>query len=295
MRFTRPEKFTKVVIDGHLIDTLKVTDEFKCVTHNDTLKISFVGISWHHLSSPYRYIVTIYSEFEDVTGYPVNLTDFYVNDDNLNTRTDIYVYSYGGTQLSHWLKLDENNSVEEFWVKVPLKRGENTLYIYYGSGSENLGNGNDVFEFFDDFDYASTLKWDSQSVVVSNSLATLNDSSYLLSKDTFTLHKAMVVKAKFTSLDNEPFIGFTSNDLKFGFTPELDSINLDQWHRLEIVRVGTKFDFYVDKTRIQSIPFNDIWYKMNIECKGPCNIDYLFVRKYLEPEPKVVGIYKQSG
>jgi hypothetical protein len=97
-----------------------------------------------------------------------NLTDFQVNI-SIGTSAliasgkmqsdcdDIRITDANGKLLPHWI--EENNpgcnqpTDTKIWVKAPtLPTSGATLYVYYGNSSAtNVGNGNNVFEVFEDF------------------------------------------------------------------------------------------------------------------------------------------------
>ena len=67
--------------------------------------------------------------------------------------------SDGSTLLNYWQEADGR-----FWVKVPSipASSTKTIYVYYGNPSANsLSNGDNTFDFFDDFDdgVIDTNKW----------------------------------------------------------------------------------------------------------------------------------------
>jgi len=67
------------------------------------------------------------------------------------------------TLLNHWTeKFDPTNNEAIFWVKVPNipANGTKTIYLKINtSRTEDLSNGDNVFEFFDDFEILDTSKW----------------------------------------------------------------------------------------------------------------------------------------
>jgi len=80
---------------------------------------------------------------------------------------DIRVYDPDkGSLLPYWVESGtENTSNTKIWVKVPSipGGGKKTIYLFYGNpGATSQSNGDDVFEFFDDFEGTSldTNKWE---------------------------------------------------------------------------------------------------------------------------------------
>lgn len=107
-----------------------------------------------------------------------NLTDFQVSF-TLDTASlissgkmqsdcdDIRITDSQGNLLPHWIEENNpgcNNSATKIWTKVPsLPTSGATVYVYYGNSSAtNTQNGENVFEFFDDFETGyldTTNKW----------------------------------------------------------------------------------------------------------------------------------------
>jgi len=74
---------------------------------------------------------------------------------------DIRFYDTGDNKLSYWIETWDNTGTSIIWVKVPTS-GTSTIYMYYGNPSATSeSNGDNVFDFFDDFnDGVWTDKWD---------------------------------------------------------------------------------------------------------------------------------------
>ncbi|WP_406656961.1 DUF2341 domain-containing protein [Methanolobus sp. ZRKC2] len=83
------------------------------------------------------------------------------------------------TLLPYWIEEKTNGISAKVWVKIPVIDGTNgtTIRMYYGNSIiSSAENGEDVFEFFDDFDDTSldTSKWSEYQP--SNGACTLSDS-----------------------------------------------------------------------------------------------------------------------
>ena len=73
-------------------------------------------------------------------------------------------FSTDSQELSYWIEeWDSNAKKAKIWVKVPLipANGQTTIKMWYGNPSAGaVGDGDKVFEFFDDFeDGFDTTKW----------------------------------------------------------------------------------------------------------------------------------------
>ncbi|MBU1127214.1 MAG: DUF2341 domain-containing protein [Patescibacteria group bacterium] len=69
---------------------------------------------------------------------------------------DIRVTDINGKVIPHWIEENNpgcNNAATKIWVKVSsIETSGATIYAYYGNPSvSSVENGNNVFEFFDDF------------------------------------------------------------------------------------------------------------------------------------------------
>lgn len=80
----------------------------------------------------------------------------------------------GETLLSYYLESitgDEPNRIATFWVKIPQIPPEGLpIYMYYSNpGAKDLSNGEDTFDFFDDFsgDNLDLTKWELKQGVYS--------------------------------------------------------------------------------------------------------------------------------
>jgi len=282
MKFYHSRRFPKIVIDGHLTDTLKISEDFKYTTHGDTLRLYSVRVKWHHDTSPYRHVLTIYSEFDDANGYQVDLCDFYRETD-LNTRNDIYVFDIKGNQLEHYI-------YNGLWIKTPLQKGENLVFIYYGSGTENTGNPNNVFELYEH---------------------NIGTNSYV-SQKTFRCNIQLTVKAN-VQQDESMFIGLTDSnnstsigyqyDASVGFVAfvkymntyvrsESLSLNTEQQYEFTIQLTESQAKFYVNGNHVFTHYVN-VESDLHVKCNA-VNVDYLYVSKYREPEPTVVNALRQT-
>ncbi len=98
-----------------------------------------------------------------LTDYQVKLTITYDSDMQPDFDDLRFTASDKITELSYWLESKTDSTTATIWVKVPsLASGDNTIYIHYGNASVvTTSNGNNTFEFFDDFDAGllDTNKW----------------------------------------------------------------------------------------------------------------------------------------
>lgn len=119
-------------------------------------------IDWYSNSWSYRRAITI-----DNSSNPSALTNYQVRIDLSSSNFDfskaqlsgadlLFTDSDGITVLSHWIE-SYNSSAQTatIWVKVPSipASSNKTIYLYYGnSTADTSSNGDNTFEFFDDFE-----------------------------------------------------------------------------------------------------------------------------------------------
>ena len=145
---------------------------------------------WFNDQWLYRKPIAITNAGSDQTDFQINLsigTSALVNAGKMQSDCDdIKITDVNGNLLPYWI--EENNpgcnaaTDTNIWVKASsLPTSGATLYIYYGNPSASSSqNGNDVFEFFDDFSGASldTNKWTSlESPSISAGVLSLNSAS----------------------------------------------------------------------------------------------------------------------
>jgi len=73
-------------------------------------------------------------------------------------------FSWQGLELPYWIESGVNTESTKVWVRVPLLNANSnqTIYAHYGNpGATSTASGDEVFEFFDDFeDGFGVGKWD---------------------------------------------------------------------------------------------------------------------------------------
>lgn len=70
----------------------------------------------------------------------------------------------GVTEINYWIASGCNTASTRAWIKIPQinASASTTIYMYYGNSNATMGsNGDDTFDFFDDFNDASlnSSKW----------------------------------------------------------------------------------------------------------------------------------------
>ncbi len=162
--------------------------------------------AWWNQLWLYRKPLTInYTGTTTLTNYQVKVTGAVLAETTLYTAgklqkdcSDLRFTDSNGQQLYYWIEdsvdasdlLDCSATNYDVWVKVStLNTGNNTIYFYYGNPqAQSESNGNNTFEFFDDFSASSldTTKWTATgTVTISAGKATIGNSSKLRGKNTF--------------------------------------------------------------------------------------------------------------
>ena len=317
-------KYSDIVIDGHRTTVLKISDDFDYQSDGDTLILkSPTRIPWHHDASPYRYVVTIHSDFDDIDGFQINLSDLYKNTE-LNTRTDIYGYDKSGNVINHWLKQTDG----EFWIKAPLKAGDlNTFCIYFGSGVENLGNGDNVFEFFDDFtsDTLANYKINGGSYSISDGtlyIAGVSAGNAVIAPSTQYISSPYIVemRASYSDIGGsiDSWVGVLGYQTSIagtdGYCCQFGAGKVD----IEKYRVAHLASTSVTESQNTMYKITGVFGTGNIQATfedatvsitdtsftngyfgirtfdANAIVDYIFVRKYADQEPYIIEYIKQS-
>lgn len=121
----------------------------------------------------------------DLTDFQVSFTidtaSLITNNKLQNQCQDLRITNHQGQTIPFWIEENNpgcNNAATRIWTKVPnLPADGGAIYIYYGNSTANTSNqhdGNQVFEFFDDFNSASldTTKWQDWVTGASNNTYT---------------------------------------------------------------------------------------------------------------------------
>ena len=169
---------------------------------------------------------------------------------------DLRITDNSGNIIPHWIEENNpgcNNASTKIWTKVPaVFNGANatTVYVYYGNAQAGNGeNGNNVFEFFNDFNgnEINTNKWDIVDPigfsVDSGELRGTNNTGRIKSISTFSGPIVQELKARtVTVASNGQTIGGFWNSSSDGFSflnhPSTDYIrNNSSWSALSGERV----------------------------------------------------------
>jgi hypothetical protein len=243
--------------------------------------------------------------------------------------------SDGTTLLNYWIQEGINTSSTKIWVKVPSipASSKKVIYLYYGNPSAtSLSNGDNTFDFFDDFLGTSldTTKWQALSggsISVSNGeLVLTGDGTYrgkIISK-TFqtTENNAIVSKGRVADPTNSSallliqcnktfsvaydkpsngfFLDLYGTDFPIvktvnGTLTNLSGTGTDPWpdtayHIHELRKSGSTLEAWMDGSKKASVSDTTTFVDKYIgltsrELNYTTYFDWVFVRKYILPEP----------
>jgi hypothetical protein len=85
---------------------------------------------------------------------------------------DIRFYDSNQAKLNYWIESISLSTSAVVWVKIPsLPAGNSTIYMTYGNVSiTSESEGDDVFEFFDDFNSFDAIKWTQGNITAPSSV-----------------------------------------------------------------------------------------------------------------------------
>ena len=120
---------------------------YYCKTHS----LAHIGIT------DYQYKYTLYYGNGTSSGNTA-----YLNGHCNRDFSDIRFTLGDGVVLPYYIKTLVTGVSAEVWVKFPSITTSTRVNLYYGNPSApSLSNGNNVFLFFDDFEFLDALKWDT--------------------------------------------------------------------------------------------------------------------------------------
>ena len=221
------------------------------------------------------------------------------------------------TLLNYWIESDCNSSSTKIWVKVPQipANSNKTIYLYYGiPNAASASNGDATFDFFDDFNGTSLdiSKWviKSGTPEVQNGILTVSTGATLRSVITFTSNSAFKMNMRlgkpisqnFTSAgfnNDEKWIMFYGSYYYFASTRDssqtdtvlggISTINYTLW---EGIWTPSKAFFYVNGNNVvhtTNIPSINLPLQFNnLAVTVTTYVDWVFVRKYISPEPSII-------
>ena len=231
---------------------------------------------------------------------------------------DIRLYDTDGTtELSYWVEDGCNSTSTKVWVKVPDIAANSTKIIYLQYGELDLtskSNGDDVFLFFDDFPGSTldTSKWtyivNPSYISVSSSIVTLNQKdewSKTSIKRDITPPVIVEAKALFYYSSGQPRFRFLSPNHPYADIGIFDNYRIfwdsftniylsgNIWYKLKSIIRSSKVDWniigiysnsYIPTATPSNFFFSSSYWSSG---DGYIQLDWVFVRQYISPEPTV--------
>ncbi|RLF97134.1 hypothetical protein DRN58_09125, partial [Thermococci archaeon] len=157
---------------------------------------------WMDSSWTKRKKITVTNSSGDtLTDYQIKLKVLFDSDMNTDFSDLRFTDTDGKTLLPYWIEEKTDGNSATVWVKIPeIPSEEKTIYMYYGNPTATSeSNGENVFEFFDDFNTLDTDKWqiDTDSYSVSNGILRINKGAISLKNAlSFNLNDGYILEGK---------------------------------------------------------------------------------------------------
>ncbi|MFA5368870.1 MAG: DUF2341 domain-containing protein [Candidatus Paceibacterota bacterium] len=274
---------------------------------------------WAESSSPfvgwtYKKLVTLSSTLTQ--DYQIKLTIPFGSggcESNCNADfSDLRFAATNGTVLSYWIESYTASTTATVWVKA--LNNSSSFYMYYkNTGATTTANGDNTFEFFDDFNGGSLdlTKWreDTSNFTVSGGILSNTTNGVELWSNavitTSTNSYAMRTRSLISSNDNQiglahyvdyspraEIIQWTSSGAKFLGTTGWSAAgkySLGAYHVFDILLIPNstcvyKVDGTVSETQNYSSP-GDMSIVASVGASGTTTSDWVLLRKYQSVEP----------
>jgi len=288
------------------------------------------GIPWYDSGWSYRKSIPIQNTTGTLTDYQVKIIvasstgqggdvtcDGHCQDDFDDVR---FTAADGQTLLDYWRESYATSASSTFWVKIPSlpANSTTTIYMYYGNASATTtSNGDNTFEFFDDFSGAYPgSKWtgDTSYGTVTNGILDYYSGSgswqKIYSTSSSTPDMALRARAYFELTYNglDDSLGFEASPCCNGrsilhntgistaddygnSSEETGYYNYDTWYIFDIEQVsGTSVKLYVNgdlkTTKTDYVgtlpqPANIASYRDHLY------VDWILIRNYTSQEPSI--------
>jgi hypothetical protein len=149
---------TRNLVFGALLILVLFVSSFYLFFRPEQVTAEWWDINWH-----YRKAITITNSGSVQTDFQVLVTA----DTSDTTKfqgdcDDLRFTSVNGESLNYWIESGCSTAATKIWVKIySIPTNTSTVYMYYGNpNASSYQNGDNTFEFFDDFDAADTSKWE---------------------------------------------------------------------------------------------------------------------------------------
>lgn len=181
-------------------------------------------------------------------------TTAYLDNHCLNWPYDIRFTSADGTTLIDFWREEYDETDGTWWIEVPTipASGGTAVYLYYGnSGATDVSNGDNTFEFFDDFPGSSldTDKWNySGSIGVADSEVTIGGAEEHIREKTevsmpFRVRAKSKVAGEWASWVTTDRVNHKLGEYFIGYTARFSTYNA--WYAVQNGS-GHRTEQYVD-------------------------------------------------
>ena len=168
-------------------------------------------------------------------------------------KRDLLFISYDGDTIPYWIEKADNTEIIA-WLKFSeIIPGKEVFWLYYGNGNfRGISNGDDVFDFFDDFEGTEidSNKWKTNSPVfsVENGIIKFwgdwnGNNYYLNTLQMFNSPKKIIGKWRLGQIgeDTDLFVGFRTSDTgvqsKNGYDCYYDGQGTGKYYEKSIMRL----------------------------------------------------------
>ena len=230
---------------------------------------------------------------------------------------DIRFIDASDAELSYWIEeFDYPGNHAKIWVKVPSipASGETKLKMYYGNPSASaVSDGDNTFEFFDDFEDGDISDWSEKAgrVSWSASIDAAKDGTYGL-KGHMDANSVENLVAPYsgeniaiTSWFRLPDVGGTNvqSRILYGYADEnnyyiINAVQTQVTKAVQIVKISG--GSVAGDIRVPFTASGDTWYKMDIKAVKNSNLHFLVDidgTNYIDwtdvsplPAPNLVGV-----
>lgn len=223
-------------------------------------------------------------------------------------------------ELSYWIESKTDGVTARVWIRT---RGNNSVYVYYGNSSATgSSNGDDVFDFFDDFSgtVISDAKWGGAATgyVQNGELVSDSDTaSYgMFSQKSFSSRPFVLEFRHFRTNDKNMYFGIKENSTYVTLSSYVHGVSVNnatiavnedgnnrgnsavsamnawQYYKIEVLPTGARYytgdlpsayNLFYDSLYSTEVPL-----RIGISTVGQTfRLDDLIVRKYAEVDPTI--------
>jgi len=220
-------------------------------------------------------------------NYPIVLNVSYDSDMN-NDFSDLRVKNEtSGEFIPYWIESKTNGNWCKLWFNATYVPGNSwcndTYYLYYGNPSaSDVGDGNGIFTFFDDFEDGDVSDWTIQSGgAFEASTAQVKSGSY--SGREYSSTDGALSYHTFENQSNDIMIEFDYRPTRIDYHQNRILIGTDGSDDIFLLAASVDKTFrYYDPNKINMRNFDTQWYKIQILAKPSQNKASVWIDGILE-------------